>query len=198
MKGELLNSDGTLQFANASKLTDHLWIGGDLETLDPTLADSQLDELVEAGVTDIIDVRLERNDAELVAGRHPDLGYLWLGVDDAGQLMPDEWFEQGTQYALQRLSDGGTVLAHCHMGVNRGPSMGFAVMLALGWNAINALEFIHRRRPEAYIGYAEDALDWWLRKNQAGQPERSRGQEQIAQWRRKNFADITEVARAVR
>src|SRR5699024_3719960 len=93
MKGGLLNSDGTFEFANASTLTDHLWIGGDLETLDSTLADSQLNELVEAGVTDIIDVRLERNDAELVAGRHPELGYLWLGVDDAGQQMPDEWFE---------------------------------------------------------------------------------------------------------
>src|SRR5690625_3132703 len=128
-----MNSDGTFEFANASTLTDHLWIGGDLETLDSTLADSQLTELVEAGVTDIIDVRLEHNDADMVADKHPELGYLWLGVDDAGQRMPDEWFEQGTQYALQRLSDGGTVLAHCHMGVNRGPSMGFAIMLALGW-----------------------------------------------------------------
>ena len=52
------------------------------------------------------------------------------------------------------------MLAHCHMGINRGPSMGFAILLALGWDAEEALDAIHAARPIAFIAYAEDALRW--------------------------------------
>lgn len=187
-----------LQHANANHVTSNLWIGGDLETRHPTLAHVQLDELDQAGITDIVDCRIEWNDQDWVTATKPDLGYLWLGVDDAGQRMPDAWFDRGTAFAVDRLAAGGTVLTHCHMGINRGPSMGFAVMLALGWDAIDALDRIRARRPIAYVSYAEDALDWWLRKQGASPEEQREQRRRIDQWRRENHLDVATVIRCIR
>ena len=44
------------------------------------------------------------------------------------------------------------------MGVNRGPSMGFRLLLDQGMNPISALEAIRSARPIAAVLYAEDAL----------------------------------------
>jgi hypothetical protein len=187
-----------LQYANADQVAPRLWIGGDLESTRPALARAQLDELDRAGVTDIVDLRLEWNDEDWVAQAKPHLGYRWLGVDDAGQRMPDEWFEAGTAYVLARLAQGAGVLVHCHMGINRGPSMGFAVLLALGWDAIQALDRIRQWRPIGYVGYAEDALDWWLRRAGAGPTDRATGQHWLASWRSVNHLDVVEVIRSTR
>jgi dual specificity phosphatase 3 len=152
--------------ASATFITPELLIGGDLEVFDPDLATSQVQELVTVGVTDIVDLRLEWNDAAWVAEQMPYLRYVHLRVDDAGQRMPDAWFDTGTDLILNRLQDPqARVLVHCHMGVNRGPSMGLAVLLAQAWDPLEALDAIRTARPVAYIGYAEDALDWWLRRN---------------------------------
>lgn len=187
-----------LRHANASQITAQLWVGGDLEARSPTLALVQLNELEGAGITAIVDARLEWNDQEWVAEVKPDIDYLWLGVGDAGQKMPDVWFDSGTDHVLGALIGGETVLVHCHMGINRGPSMGFAVMLALGWDPVEALDRIRQCRPVAYVGYAEDALDWWLRKIHATQDERATGQRAIRKWRRENRLDVANVIRRVR
>jgi hypothetical protein len=78
--------------------------------------------------------------------------------------MPDAWFDTGTDLVLNRLQDReARMLVHCQQAVNRGPSMGFAVLLAQGWDPLEALDAIRKARAVAYIAYAEDALDWWLR-----------------------------------
>lgn len=188
----------TLQHANASRITGNLWVGGDLNTRRPILARVQLDELDAAGITDIIDCRIEWNDQGWVTATKPHLGYLWLGVDDAGQRMPDTWFDRGTSHAVARLTTGRTVLTHCHMGINRGPSMGYATLLALGWDPIEALDRIRARRQIAYISYAEDALDWWLRGQGASRMERIEGRKRIQQWRLDNHLDVANVIRRIR
>lgn len=187
-----------MKVANVSRVTDNLWVGGDLEVFDPELAIAQLEELDEAGVTDIVDLRLEWNDEQWVTQANPHLRYRWLGVDDAGQQMPDEWFETGTSYVLAGMNRGGRVLVHCHMGINRGPSMGYAVLLALGWDPIEALDRIRGQRPIAHVGYAEDALDWWLRKNGASTTERAEGKRRIHEWRRDNHLDVASIIRVLR
>lgn len=184
--------------ANVSQVATNLWVGGDLETGRPTLASIQLAELGALGITDIVDCRIEWTDQEWVTATAPDIGYCWLGVDDAGQQMPDEWFDAGTRHIRQRLGDGGTVLVHCHMGINRGPSMAFAALLALGWDPAEALDRIRERRSIAHIGYAEDAFDWWLRKNRASRSHRDEGRRLIVEWRRANHLDVATVIRNIR
>lgn len=184
--------------ANASQVTSQLWIGGDLEVRQPTLAAIQLSELEARGITDIVDVRLEWNDEEWITATKPHIRYFWLGVDDTGQTMPDEWFDTGTEYIRAQFKIGGNVLVHCHMGINRGPSIGFAAMLTLGWDPIDALDRIRQARPIAHVGYAEDALDWWLRKNGATPSHRAEGQRRLRQWRRDNYLDVATVIRRIR
>ncbi len=184
--------------ANVSQVTSNLWIGGDLAVEQPTLAATQLAELDALGITDIVDCRQEWNDQDWVTAAMPDMQYRWLGVDDAGQRMPDAWFETGTAYILRRLDEGGTVLAHCHMGINRGPSMGFAALLMLGWDPIEALDRIRECRPIAYIGYAEDALDWWLRREGATRRARADARASVARWRRVHNLDVAAVIRRIR
>jgi len=187
-----------VEHANISQVTSQLWIGGDLEVRRPTLAAAQLNELDDIGITDIVDVRLEWDDEEWVTAAKPHLSYHWLGIDDAGQRMPDEWFDSGTELIQAALLGGGKVLVHCHMGINRGPSMGLAVMLALGWDPIAALDWIRERREIAHVGYAEDALDWWLRKQGASETECAAGRRRIRHWRRENHLDVANIIRRIR
>lgn len=184
--------------ANVSRVTSNLWIGGDLAVQHPTLAAVQLSELLDLGITDVVDCRLEWSDEDWVTTAEPELRYHWLGVDDAGQRMPDSWFEAGTDAALAALGAGGTVLTHCHMGINRGPSMGFAVLLRLGWDPIEALDRIRSARPIAFVAYAEDALDWWLRREEADVATRRAQAARLASWRRANRLDVAAVIRRIR
>ncbi len=185
----------SFEHANASFVTPYLAVGGDLETTTEDVAVGQLGELGDAGITHVVDVRVEWNDEEWVRERRADLEYLHLGIDDAGQRVPDVWFDEGVRFALEAIESGGTVLAHCHMGINRGPSMGFAVLLALGWDAVEALEAIHAARPIAFIAYAEDALRW---HHGEGTPEVEHDVRRLRRWREDNELRLRDVMRAVR
>jgi dual specificity phosphatase 3 len=181
--------------ANASFVTPYLAVGGDLETTTEDVAVGQLGELRDAGITHVIDVRVEWNDEAWVRERRADLEYLHLGIDDAGQRVPDEWFDEGVRFALEAIESGGVVLAHCHMGINRGPSMGFAILLALGWDAVEALDAIHAARPIAFIAYAEDALRW---HHGEGSPELAEDVRRLNAWRWSNHLRLEDVTRAIR
>lgn len=183
-----------LSAANAHFVTDKLLIGGDLDYRSRELATEQIVELHDIGVTHVIDVRVEWSDADWVAELLPGLEYFHHGIDDAGQAVPAEWFQTGVDYALEALDSGGMVLAHCHMGINRGPSLGFAVLLALGWDAVDALDAIRRVRPIAYVAYAEDALRW----HHSDPGELERDLERVAQWRRDADLDVESVIRLKR
>ena len=189
--GQLLS----FEHANASFVTPYLAVGGDLETTSEDVAVGQLGELGDAGITHVVDVRVEWNDEEWVRERRADLEYLHLGIDDAGQRVPDEWFDNGVRFALEAVETGGVVLAHCHMGINRGPSMGFAVLLALGWDAVEALDAIHAARPIAFIAYAEDALRW---HHGEGTPAFEEDRRRLDAWRWRNHLRLEDVMRAVR
>ena len=184
-----------LRHANAHFVTEDLLIGGDLDYRSRRLAKKQLRELHEAGVTHVIDVRVEWSDEDWVAEVLPGLKYFHHGVDDAGQQVPGEWFQQGVDFALEGFRSGGMVLSHCHMGINRGPSLGFAILLARGWDPIDALDAIRRVRPIAFVAYAEDALRW----HHDDDPEAlARDLDRLARWRRDNELDLESVIRLKR
>lgn len=184
--------------ADAVFVTDQLLVGGDLDARDRRLAALQLAELVDLGVTHLVDVRLEWDDLDYVAENAPDLAYLHHGIDDAGQQVPFEWFDEGVGWALDAIEGGGTVLAHCHMGINRGPSLGYAVLLAQGWDPVQALDTIRRARPQAYVAYAEDALCWHHARTGAPADRRAEDEARVARWRRDNHLDLESVIRLTR
>lgn len=183
-----------LSAANAHFVTDNLLIGGDLDYRSEELAAQQVVELYEAGVTHIIDVRVEWSDEDWVTELLPGLEYFHHGVDDAGQVVPAEWFQTGVDYALAALESGGVVLTHCHMGINRGPSLGFAVLLALGWDAVDALDAIRKARAIAFVAYADDALRW----HHGRSPQLERDLRRVRKWRRDNDLDVESVIRMKR
>jgi dual specificity phosphatase 3 len=185
--------------ANVSFVTARLAVGGDLSPR-AAVALAQLDELVDLGVTHIVDVRLEWSDEEFVAEHAPQVGYLHHGMDDAGQRVAGEWFDTGVEFVLEAMttSPDAVVLTHCHMGINRGPSLGFAVLLALGWDPVDALDALRTARPIAQIDYAGDALRWHHRAVGIAAAELARDLRRLAAWRQRNDLDVAGITRGLR
>jgi hypothetical protein len=187
-----------LEVANADFVTDRLLVGGDLDVFDAELAGRQLAELVDAGVTHVVDCRFELDDAESWA-QVPGVSYRRFPVDDAGQRIPPAWFEQAVTHVLEAMrSDGSVVLTHCHMGVNRGPSLGFAVLLGLGWDPVDAIDAIRSVRDIANVYYAEDALEWHHQRTRASREQRRSDQRRLAEWRDDHPLDVQHVIAAIR
>lgn len=188
----------SLEVANAQFVTPRLAVGGDLAP-EFSRARRQLQELVDAGITHIADLRDEWNDAELVGHWAPAIDYLYHPVQDAGQRIPAEWFEQLDEWVGRALADpDAKVLVHCHMGVNRAPSAVFGILLSQGMKVREALTAVRSRRPVAVIDYADDALDWYLERAGAERPARAGARRSLTMWRKANQIDKLAVIRQIR
>lgn len=141
----------TFDTANADFITDFLLVGGDLDMDDDLAADQAVELADDARVTHVLDVRLEANDSALWA-QLPEVHYLWNGMDDAGQAVPDDWWDVTTDWVVNAITSGGRVLVHCHMGINRSPSVAFAVLLTLGWQPVDAIAAIRAARRSPTLG----------------------------------------------
>ena len=187
----------TFDIANAHPVTDFLAVGGDL-AYDNETAVAQALELVGAGITHVLDVRQECDDTELW-GLVPEVSYRWAGIDDAGQRVPAAWFDGIVDWALDALKDpNAKLLTHCHMGINRGPSAGYAVLLGLGWDPVEALDAIRTARPIAAVAYAEDALAWHFDRISATTQERTDTLDRVRRWRADNPLDVVRIIRRIR
>lgn len=182
---------------NIDRLTETLWTGGDLPHL--------LDEAVEAleawnsvGIRHIFDARMEWTDEDFVESLYPHIRYLNFGVDDAGQQMPDWWFDKVVEFVEEATEQGGEILIHCHMGINRGPSAAYAALLASGWHPVDAIDRIRTARSIAAVGYAEDALAWWHRRDRTPPTQRRRERGQLAEWRQRHPHDTLRIIREIR
>ena len=175
-----------------------LLISGDLSP-QPDVAAAQVIEWTSAGVSGVIDCRGEHSDATLVGSLAPQIRYTHVGIDDDGGPRPDTWFDAGVDRALDTLArTDGRVLVHCHMGINRGPSMAFAILLALGWESIEALEAIRASRPIAALIYAADAADWWARRSGKSPQQVARSRAKVTRWQEANEIDIYGVISRIR
>ncbi|HEY8721203.1 hypothetical protein [Pengzhenrongella sp.] len=186
--------------ANISRVADRVWTGGDLPLhKGPRAMRAALGAMTSAGITHVIDNRLEWTDERFVARYAPAVRYLWNGQDDVGQAMPDSWFDRGVTFALLALDDPrAQVLAHCHMGINRGPSMAFAILLATGMEPVAALAAIRHARPIAAISYSDDALDWWQRATGTPADLARQQRADVAAWHGAHPVDIIRIIRAIR
>jgi hypothetical protein len=99
--------------------------------------------------------------------------------------MDDAWFDDARAFVRAVWMDpDAKVLAHCHMGSNRGPSIAYSLLLDLGVDPIEAFDMIRQVRPIAYMGYVEDALDHHLRSHRASSAARRVALAELAAHRR--------------
>jgi len=180
-------------------VTDQLIVTGDLHAR-RDLAEKQLDDWAAAGVTHIVDVRGEWNDAALVKECHPQITYLHRPTHDNGGRQDDEWFTSGTSAIVDamRADSKNTVVVHCHMGVNRAPSLAFAALLEMGWPVEEALNSIRRARPIAGILYADQAIDWFARRHCICNSERIKLRRSVSEWLAANPIDSRWVMSRIR
>lgn len=113
-------------------------------------------QLIDAGITDIIDCQQEFDDHGLLADI-PGVNLLWIGVGDDGQPKPVDWFEKGIEFALDALSHPRRkVIAHCAAGYNRGPSMAYAILRSLGFSGDATMVMLLAVR-QVGVAYRADA-----------------------------------------
>ena len=180
------------------EVTPWLYISGDLHpNRDQALA--QLELWRSTGITDIIDVRGEWTDEPLVSEAAPEIKYHYLGTHDDGTSQDSEWFKAGIEAMADALSrPNAKLMVHCHMGINRGPSMAFAMLISQGWEPIAALGAIRAARPIAGIIYADDALSA-VRQLQGENLDRlPLDLEEIQNWFDENYIDISTIIRKIR
>lgn len=144
---------GTKITYNLSKITERLYCGGLI------YADDEIDFLIKEGVTHIINAaQTESNDEELIKLHPNKFTYIHLGQDDDGKPKPKEWFDYAVRFALQAYQTPGSILyVHCAAGVNRGPSLAYAILRSLGYSRSEAYDQIKHNRPQAVISYKADA-----------------------------------------
>jgi hypothetical protein len=121
-----------------------------------------VDVLVGADITHVIDCTLDSYETTAAFALHPALSCLWNPTQDDGQTKGVEWFHPSVEFGLMVMSYPDSKLyCHCSAGINRGPSTAFCIMLALGWTYNDALGAIHTARPATVNGvrYAQDAAN---------------------------------------
>jgi len=156
-----------------------------------------LNRWISAGITHVIDLREERNDSTFVEA-NSNIKYHWFGVDDNGTRRKDPWFDDLTETAKQILSDpNAKIIVHCHMGVNRGPSALFAILLALGWDDLDALRAIRNARPIAAVIYAPDATRWHAVRTGATETEVEERVSEVDAWLDRNYLDLHYVIESI-
>ena len=180
-------------------VTDQLIVTGDLDAR-REIAVRQLDEWAAVGVTHIVDVRQEWNDISLVAEHQPHMTYLHRPTHDNGGTQDDEWFASGVAAIVDAITShsDNTVVVHCHMGVNRAPSLAFAALLAMGWPATEALSQIRRARPIAAVLYAEQAAEWFAQYHGMSTSDRLELRADVRQWLADNPVDVRWVVSRIR
>ena len=178
---------------------DHtLAVSGDL----PSNREQALEQLrmwEASGITDVFDMREERDDSDFIH-ENSRIECHWFGVDDNGGVRDDQWFKAIRDRAHELFICSNTprrILVHCHMGVNRGPSALFAIMLTLGWDALEALRRIRDVRPIAGIIYAPDAMGWWARELQYDDEAVEEKVNEVDAWLGRNELDLAYVIRSI-
>lgn len=132
-------------------VTERIAVGGEI------LSKADIDEIVGAGITHVIDMRAEFDDDALNDNR---ITILWLPQVDDGTMRPPGQYRKGIQFALPALSLANTkVFLHCSAGLNRGPTMCYALLRAFGFSQAEAISRIREVRPEVVFCVIQNYLD---------------------------------------
>ena len=113
------------------------------------------------------------------------MAYAHVPTFDDGQPQPDRWYDDGIAFARDAFVEpAGVLLVHCAMGINRGPSMGFRILLEQSWDPHAALVAIRSARPIADVRYARDALDHYHRTHSIAPEARRESEGRVEAWLR--------------
>ena len=133
-----------------SRIHERLWVGSNVNSV------NDVADIKAAGITHVIDCATGDENALHISG----VALLSDPTADDGERKTVKWFQPGIDFGVGALSHPGfTVLCHCAAGVNRGPSMAFAILRAQGWNFLEAIALLQFRRPQTIGGvrYRHDA-----------------------------------------
>ena len=89
-------------------------------------------------------------------------------------------------------------MVHCHMGVNRGPSMALAMLLDEGWDVVDALNAIRDARPIAGVIYAKDAVRAVGARKGRSERDVATDLARVSDWFNENQIDISTIIRRIR
>ena len=132
-------------------VTECIAVGGEIDSK------ADVDQIVNAGITHVIDMRAEFDDDTLNDHR---ITILWLPQVDDGTMRPPGQYRKGIQFALMALSlPNAKVFLHCSAGLNRGPTMCYALLRAFGLPPEEAISRIRSARPEVIFYVVQNYLD---------------------------------------
>jgi dual specificity phosphatase 3 len=135
-----------------SKVTERLYTGGSI------VNKKDVKTLKVFGITHILNGMYSNNEKALIESVCRDIVYKWNPTDDDAKPKSTEWFKIAIDFGVKVISNPGFILyVHCAAGVNRGPSMLYAIMRALGYSVQDAVLQIKRSRKCAEIAYLYDA-----------------------------------------
>lgn len=179
-------------------VNDQLAVSGDLP-YSRSAAETHLRNWEAEGITDVFDMRGEADDSEFIHANSEQITSHWFGVDDNGGQRSNQWFESFVAMAFEILQDPERkILVHCHMGVNRGPSALYAIMIAIGWDHLEALRKIRDVRPIAGLIYAADAVRWFASSElKINESTVLQMRTDVEQWLQRNYLDIPYVIRSI-
>ena len=178
-------------------VTENIALCGDLPS-NTADALAQLAHWESAGITHEIDLRVEAHDGDFVAANSA-ITYIHRGVDDNGGRREDSWFDEtvGDIMRILGTDPDARIVIHCHLGVNRAPSIVFAALLELGWEPLPALRRIRDVRPIAGIIYATDAVVWHGVRSGLDHEEIATNVTRVRRWFERNNLDLSWVIRSL-
>ena len=133
-----------------SQITNDLFIGRTPHTED-------YDHLRSLGVKMVINMRFEKRPYKDV--HNPPMLVIRIPTIDSPLFpIPMRALKRGVKAALAVIENGGKVYVHCQAGVHRGVAMGAAILIAQGYDPVEAMELIKEKRPEA------DPDAWYIRR----------------------------------
>ena len=132
-------------------VTERIAVGGGIASK------ADVDQIVAAGITHVIDMRAEFDDDILNDDR---ITILWLPQVDNGERRPTGHYRKGIQFAFPALSLANTkIFPHCSAGLNRGPTMCYALLRAFGFPQSEAIARIRAARPDVLFHLIPNYLD---------------------------------------
>ncbi len=195
----ILETQGAVWWRKPCHITEDILISGDLSH-DFAKAKEQLKTWRREGITHIIDCRQEWNDEQIVGEHGEGIKYFWHGTHDSGGSQQASWYKRGWDFYEQVTENdpNAKVLVHCHMGINRAPSMAFYLMIREGYMPAEALKLIRTNRPIAACLYAESAWRTFAEEDNLSDEETTIGLREISEFFADNQIDPSTAIRQIR